>query len=101
MNSIQLAKSIYDKAMQNGKQAWLSDKQNRFIFSLLYKEGRLDEHAKKHFIAYILPNGEWLKELTMADAIKIGESNLKKAYIVSPPFYIRREGFNAQKIVVQ
>lgn len=100
MNSIALAKSIYEKATQNGKQAWLSDKQNSFIFSLLYKEGRLNEHSTRHLIAYILPNGEWIKDLTLGEAIEIGEENIKKAYIVSPPFYIKREGFRAQKIVV-
>ena len=101
MNSIELAKSIYDKALQNGKQAWLSDKQNRYIFSLLYKEGRLDERLSTHFVAYILPNGEWVKYLTIDEAIKIGEENIKEVYIVSPPFYIKREGFKAQKIVIK
>lgn len=101
MNSIELAKSIYEKAVENGKQAWLSDNQNRFIFSLLNKEGRLDEKASSHFIAYILPNGQWIKELTIGEAIKIGEEKIKKVYIVSPPFYIKREGFRAQKIVIK
>ena len=101
MNSIELAKSIYEKANQNGKQAWLSDKQNMFIFSLLHKEGRLNDNAKTHFIAYILPTGEWIKDLTIGEAIQIGEENIKKAYIVSPPFYIRRENFKAQKILVK
>jgi hypothetical protein len=100
MDSIELVKSIYEKAAENGKQAWLSDKQNRFIFSLLYKEGRLNEKATKHFIAHILPGGEWIKDLTIGEAIKIGEENIKKVYIISPPFYIKREGFIAQKIVV-
>lgn len=93
MTSIELAKSIYEKAVAAGKQAWLSEKQNRFIFSLLYKEGRLDEKSKTHFIAYVTLNGEWIKDLTIDEAIKIGEENIKKAYIVSPPFYIKREGF--------
>jgi len=101
MNSIELAKSIYDKALANGKQAWLSDKQNSFIFSLLEKEGRLNEKASSHYIAHILPSGEWVKDLTIGEAIKIGEENLKKAYIVSPPFYIKREGFKAQKIIIK
>ena len=101
MNSIKLAKAIYEKATQNGKQAWLSDKQNSFIFSLLYQEGRLNEKSSSHFIAYVLPNGEWTKDLTMGEAIKIGEENIKKVYIVSPPFYIIREGFKAQKIVIK
>ena len=100
MNSIELAKSIYEKASQAGKQAWLSDKQNRFIFSLLEREGRLNHAAKKHFVAYILPNGEWIQKLTIGEAIKIGEENIKHVYIVSPPFYIRREGFKTQKIIV-
>jgi hypothetical protein len=101
MNSIELAKSIYEKAIQNGKQAWLSNKQNSFIFSLLDKEGRLNEKSSSHFIAHILPNGEWVKDLTISEVIKIGEENIKKAYIVSPPFYIKREGFKAQKIVIK
>lgn len=101
MNSIELAKSIYQKAVENGKQAWLSDKQNSFIFSLLEKEGRLNEKASSHYIAHILPNGDWVKDLTIGEAIKIGEENIKKAYIVSPPFYIKREGFKAQKIVIK
>jgi hypothetical protein len=101
MNSIELAKSIYEKATQNGKQAWLSDKQNRFIFSLLFKEDRLNEKSKSHFIANILPNGDWVKDLTIGDAIKIGEENIKKVYIVSPPFYIKREGFKAQRIIIK
>ena len=101
MNSIELAKSIYEKATQNGKQAWLSDKQNSFIFQLLEKEGRLNEKAPSHFIANILPSGEWIKDLTIGEAIKIGEENIKKVYIVSPPFYIKREGFKAQKIVIK
>jgi hypothetical protein len=101
MNSIELAKSIYEKANQYGKQAWLSDNQNRFIFSLLHKEGRLNEKNKSHFIANILPNGDWVKDLTIGDSIKIGEENIKKVYIVSPPFYIKREGFKAQKIIIK
>lgn len=101
MTSIELAKSIYEKAEKVGKQAWLSDKQNSFIFSLLYKEGRLNEKATSHFIAYIMPDGKWIKDLTISEAIKIGEENIKKAYIVSPPFYIKREGFKAQKIVIK
>jgi len=101
MNSIELAKSIYERAEQNGKQAWLSDKQNYFIFSLLEKEGRLNKKSSTHFIAHILPSGEWIKDLTIGDAIKIGEENIKKVYIVSPPFYIKREGFKSQKIVIK
>ena len=101
MNSIELAKSIYEKATQNGKQAWLSDKQNSFIFSLLEREGRLNEKSSTHFVANILPSGEWVKDLTIGEAIKIGEENIKKVYIVSPPFYIKREGFKAQKIVIK
>lgn len=101
MNSIELAKIIFQRAVENGKQAWLSDKQNSFIFSLLYKEGRLNEKCSEHFIAYILPNGDWIKDLTIGEAIKIGEENIKKVYIISPPFYIKREGFKAQKIVVK
>lgn len=101
MNSIELAKAIYERAIQNGKQAWLSDKQNSFIFSLLYKEGRLNEKSSSHFIAYVLPNGEWIKDLPIGEAIKIGEENIKRVYIVSPPFYIKREGFKAQKIVIK
>ena len=101
MNSIELAKSIYQRAVENNKQAWLSDKQNSFIFSLLEKEGRLNERASSHFIAHILPNGDWIKDLTIGEAIKIGEENIKKVYIVSPPFYIKREGFKSQKIVVK
>ena len=100
MNSIELAKSIYERAKANKKQAWLSDKQNSFLFSLLCKEGRLDERCKKHFIATVLPSGEWVKDLTIGEAIKIGEENLKKVYVINPPFYIKREGFNAQKIVI-
>jgi hypothetical protein len=38
MNSIELAKSIYERAEQNGKQAWLSDKQNYFIFPFLFDQ---------------------------------------------------------------
>jgi len=101
MNSIELAKSIYEKSIKNGKQAWLSNNQNRFIFSLLFKEGRLDEKCKSHFIAHILPNGDWVNDLTIGDAIKIGEENIKRAYIVSPPFYIKREGFKTQKIIIK
>lgn len=99
MTSIELAKSIYERAAQNGKTAWLSDKQNRFIFSLLEKEGRLDSKAKKHFLGYVI-NGEWIQNLTAGEAIKIGQENVKYAYIVSPPFYIKREGFRTQKIIV-
>lgn len=101
MNSTELAKSIYEKATQNGKQAWLSDKQNSFIFSLLEKEGRLNENSTSHFVAYIMPDGEWIQNLTIGEAIKIGEENIKKVYIVSPPFYIKREGFKAQKIIIK
>ena len=101
MTSIELAKSIYEKAVQVGKQAWLSDKQNSYIFSLLEKEGRLNEKSSSHFVAHILPSGEWVKDLTIGEAIKLGEENIKKAYIVSPPFYIKREGFRAQKIVIK
>lgn len=101
MNSIELAKSIYERATEQGKQAWLSDKQNRFIFSLLYQEGRLNEKSSSHFIAHILPSGEWVSSLTINEVIKIGEENIKKVYIVSPPFYIKREGFKVQKIIIK
>ena len=100
MTAIELAKSIYEKATANGKQAWLSDKQNLFLFSLLEKEGRLNPRAKRHTIASVLPNGEWVTGLTIDEAIKIGEQNIKTAYVVSPPFYIKREGFKAQKIII-
>ncbi len=101
MTSIELAKSIYEKAIKNGKQAWLSDKQNSFIFSLLCSEGRLGNNNKQHFVAYVLPSGDWVKDLTLGEAIAIGEQNVKKAYIVSPPFYIKREGYVAQKIIIR
>ena len=101
MTSIELAKSIYERASQNGKQAWLSDKQNSFLFSLLSKENRLDEKQKQHFIAVILPNNEWVETITVEKAIELGQDNIKYAYIVSPPFYIKREGFKAQRIVIK
>lgn len=101
MTSIELAKSIYERAAQNNKQAWLSDKQNSFLFSLLSKENRLDERQKQHFIAVILPNNEWVETITVEKAIELGQENIKYAYIVSPPFYIKREGFKAQRIVIK
>ena len=101
MTSIELAKSIYERAQQNGKQAWLSNKQNSYLFGLLSKENRLDERLKRHFVAVILPSGEWVETITAQKALEIGHENIKYAYIVSPPFYIRREGFVAQRIVVE
>lgn len=106
MTSIELAKSIYEKAQSNNKQAWLSEAQNRYIFSLLDKEGRLSIKDTKHYIATILPTGEWINDLTFGEAIEIGKThnvdsyNLKRVYIVNPPFYIKREGFRAQKITI-
>lgn len=101
MKSIEIAKSIYYKAKEKGKQAWLSDKQNSFLFSLLSKENRLDERQKQHFIAVVLPNNDWVETITIEKAIEIGQENIKYAYIVSPPFYIKREGFRAQKIILK
>jgi hypothetical protein len=101
MTSIELAKSIYEKAKLNNKKAWLSDAQTRYMINLMYKEGNYNEHSKSYFIAYILPNGEWIKDLTYGDAIQIGQENIKKVKIVKPPFYIRRQGFNTLQIIIE
>ena len=101
MNSTTLAKNIYDKAKEKNKQAWLSEKQASYIFSLLEKEGRLQETNKKHYIAHIFPGDFWIQDPTLQDVINVGEENVKRVYIVQPPFYIRREGFKSLKITIQ
>lgn len=101
MTSIELVKNIYEKAVSdNKKNIWLSEKQESFLWSLLHAENKIKKGDSKQYIATILPSGEWTDKLTYGEATKIGEELLKRVYIVKPPHYIRREGFQAKKIIV-
>lgn len=101
MNSVELVKSIYERAVENKKAiCWVSEKQEAFLFSLLYRENKVSKGDVKQYIATILPTGEWVDNLTYGEAIKIGEQLLKRVYLVKPPHYIRREGFQIKKIII-
>lgn len=100
MEALELVKQIYDRATANGKKAWMSEKQSKWMFSLLSKEGRLSDNVKNHHIAYILPDGKWVANMSLGEAIKIGEENLKTVMVHPPAFFIKRNGFNLYRIIV-